>query len=59
MNEEEKKIKARYLTSLAMALPVDGEVKHVQITIAQEEETKAMRCFFDVVDPTKVKLAEE
>lgn len=58
MESEEKKVEVKYLTSLAMALVVGDEVKHVQITIAQEVESKALRCFFDVVDPKQIKLAE-
>jgi len=49
----------KFITSLALAVNVDGEVKHVQITLAQEEESKQLRCFFDVIDPSKIKLADE
>lgn len=56
---EEKKKDVRYLTSLAMAVAdPDGEVHNLQFTVIQEVETKKLRCFFDVVDPSKIKLAE-
>lgn len=55
---EQEKIEVKYVTSLAFAFPVDDLVKHFQITIVQEIVTGNFRCYFDVVDPTKVKLAE-
>lgn len=56
---DEKKIEVKYLTSLAIAIPdMDSEVKHIQLTIVQEVESKQIRCYMDVVDPSKVKLAE-
>lgn len=57
--KEEEKIDVEYLTSLALAFPVDGEVKHFQITIVRETASKKFRMYFDVVDPSKIKLAEE
>lgn len=59
MAEQEKKIEVKYITSLAFAFPVDEQVKHFQISIVQEIESGLFRCYFDVVDPSKVKLAEE
>lgn len=56
--DEQKKIDVKYLTSLAFAFPVDDEVRHFQITIVQETESKNFRCYFDAVDPSKIKLAE-
>lgn len=56
---EKEKIEVKYLTSLAIALrDVDDVVKHVQLTIVQELESKEIRCYMDVVDPSKIKLAE-
>lgn len=59
-NMEEKKEKdVKYLTSFAMAInDMDQNVRHIQLTIVQEVDTKEIRCFFDVVDPSKVKLQE-
>lgn len=54
---EEKNVK--YLTSLALAVnDLDDQVRHIQFTVVQEVESKELRCFFDVVDPTKIKLAD-
>ena len=56
---QEKKSDVKFLTSLALAVvDVDEEVKHVQFSIVQDIETKEIRAFFDVVDPSKVKLQE-
>lgn len=55
-----KKIEVKYLTSLALALrDMDDEIKHVQLTLVQETESKQIRCYMDVVDPSKVKLQED
>lgn len=55
-----EKIEVKYLTSLALALrDVDDEIKHVQLTLVQETESKQIRCYMDVVDPSKVKLQED
>lgn len=55
----EEKINVRYLTSLALAIrDMDDVVRHIQISIVQEEESKIFRCYFDVVDPSKIKLSE-
>lgn len=55
-----KKIEVKYLTSLALALrDMDDEIKHVQLTLVQEIESKQIRCYMDVVDPSKVKLQED
>lgn len=56
---EEKKIEVKFITSLAMAVDALDGVKHVQLTIVQEVESKEIRCYMDVVDPSKVKLAEQ
>lgn len=55
-----EKIEVKYLTSLALALrDVDDEIKHVQLTLVQETDSKLIRCYMDVVDPSKVKLQED
>lgn len=59
MDSEKKEVDVKFLNSVAIALnDVDGNVRHVQITIVQETESKQFRAYFDVVDPTKVKLAD-
>lgn len=58
MEKEQKKVDVKYITSVAMAVVVDDEVKHLQFTVAQEIESKQLRCFFDVVDPSQVKLKD-
>jgi hypothetical protein len=60
MMAEEKKIEVRYLTSMITAVPdKDGLVKHLQFTVVQEVESGKIRCYFDVVDPSKIKLKED
>lgn len=57
---DNEKIEVKYLTSLAIAVrDLDDVVKHVQLTIVQEVESKQIRCYMDVVDPSKIKLQEE
>ena len=57
---EEKKIEVKYITSMITAVPdKDGVVKHLQFTVVQEVESGKMRCYFDVVDPSRVKLADD
>lgn len=54
------KEKVKLIQSLSLAINcLDGEIKHVQIVIVQNIEDKQLKCFFDVVDPSKIKLAEE
>lgn len=56
--DEKKNVK--FLTSLTISVnDMDDEMKHLQFVIAQEIDTKQIRCFFDVVDPSKIKLAEQ
>lgn len=53
MEEEKKEVK--FITSLAIAVnDVDDSVRHIQITVVQETESKLFHCYFDVVDPSKV-----
>jgi len=54
MSEKEKP-SAKFINSIALASEdIDGTLKHFQITIVQEEESKKFRCFFDVVDPSTI-----
>lgn len=49
----------KYLTSIAIAVnAIDDEVKHIQLTIVQDVESREISCYMDVVDPSKIKLAE-
>lgn len=60
MAEEKKSIDVKFITSLALAVnDVEDNVQHVQVTIVQEIESRKFRCYFDVVDPSKVKLSQE
>lgn len=62
MSETKKEnpvVEVEYLTSLAMAVPVHGMVKHVQITLVLEKDSGEIKCYFDVVDPSKIKLADK
>lgn len=51
-------VEVEFLTSLAMAVPIKGTVKHVQITLVLEKDSGEIKCYFDVVDPSKIKLEE-
>lgn len=63
MAEKEKssvKPEVKMLNSIATALlDKDGKVTHVQIVIGQYVESGQFVCYFDVVDPSKVKLADD
>lgn len=49
----------KYLTSVAIAVnDVDDNVKHCQFVVVQDLETKELKCFFDIVDASKIKLAD-
>ena len=55
--DEKKKTDVKYLTSLVLAVAdKDDDVKHLQFTVVQERESGKIRCFFDVIDPSKIKL---
>jgi len=50
----------KMLNSIATALlDKDGKVTHIQIVIGQYVESGQFVCYFDVVDPSKVKLADD
>lgn len=51
---EEKKIDVKFLTSLALAVPTEDEVKHIQLTLVQVVDTKEIRCYMDVIDAKKL-----
>lgn len=60
MSDEKKTIDVKMIQSIALAVnDIDNHVQHIQITVVQETESKSFRCYFDVVDPTKVKLQEQ
>lgn len=59
MSEEKKTIDVKLIQSIALAVnDVDDNVQHIQITVVQELESKKFRCYFDVVDPSKVHIQE-
>lgn len=50
----------KFIQSVSFAVrDIDEEIRHLQISIVQETETKLFRAYFDVVDPSKVKLATD
>lgn len=58
-DQEKKNVDVKFITSLALAVnDKDDSVRHIQLTIVQENESGIFRAFMDVVDPTKIKLAE-
>ena len=60
MEEEAKKLDVHFIQSLALAVnDKDGVIRHIQLTIVQETESGNFHCYFDVVDPSKVKIAVE
>lgn len=61
MDNQEKNVpEVKFLTSLAMAVSdLNDEVKHVQIVVAQSLEDGKLVCYFDVVDPSKIKLQDD
>lgn len=59
MAKQKKQVDVTFVTSVALAAnDIDGLLQHFQISICQETESKKFRAYFDVVDPSKVKLAE-
>ena len=59
MADNEKKIDVTFITSVALANnDIDGNVRHFQIVVVQEVESKEFRFYCDVVDPSKIKLQE-
>lgn len=56
---EDSKINVSFIQSVALACPdIDGKVRHFQVVIVQETESKEFRFYCDVVDPSKVKLKD-
>ena len=60
MAKKEKNVPdVKFINAVSFAVnDIDGEVRHIQISIVQETESKLFRAYFDVVDPSKVKLAD-
>lgn len=49
----------KMLQSIALALlDKDGQTRHVQIVIGQYEDDGKFVCYFDVVDPSKIRLQD-
>lgn len=44
-----------FLQSLVMAIPVCGQMKHVQISLFHDDEAN-IRMFYDVVDVSKIRV---
>lgn len=57
---EEKKVDVEFVTSLALVVENQAKdgVDHLQFVVSREKDSGKYRCFFDVVDPSKVKLKE-
>lgn len=56
---DESRVNVKFLTSLALVVnDCDDVVRHVQLTLVQETVSKQIRAFMDVVDPSKIKLAD-
>lgn len=60
MKDKEKKVESvSYLTSLALAVPFDDGFRHVQLTLVRVDGTEEIRCYMDVLDPTKLPKFQE
>lgn len=64
MSKEQKKESPKdlkFVTSLALAVANEESksVDHLQFSIFKESDTGEYRCYFDVVDPSKIKLAQD
>lgn len=58
-NKKNENFDVHFITSLAIAVnDVDEKVQHIQLTLVQETESKLFRCYMDVIDPSKIKLAD-
>lgn len=57
---DESKIEVEFVTSLALAVENKDKtgVDHLQFVVSREVKSGLYRCFFDVVDASKVKLQE-
>lgn len=58
MAEQKEFTEVEFVTSLALSVPNGESVDHLQITFVRGKEDGHYRCYFDVVDPSKIKLAE-
>lgn len=56
---QKKQPNVQFINSVALACnDMDGNLRHFQVSIVQDVDTKEFRAFFDVVDPSKIKLQE-
>lgn len=57
MEEDVKKPSATFLNSIALTVNTSQGLRHVQISLFENDETKAVQAFFDVIDPSTVKVS--
>lgn len=55
--EEQKEVKFIQAMTLSV-VDKDNEVRHIQLSIVQNIDDGLFQVFFDVVDPSKVKVVE-
>lgn len=55
---EKGPIEVEYVTSMVVAVKNDDGFDHLQFVVNREKESGKYRCFFDVVDVSKVKIQE-
>lgn len=49
----------KFINSLSFScVDKDENIRHIQITVVQEIESGDFKLYFDVVDPSKIKLQE-
>lgn len=59
MEKEEKKEALTFVTSFVTAFPFNGVIRHFQFSVFSEDsDPEKFRCYFDVVDPSQVKLQD-
>lgn len=57
---QKKQPNVQFINSVALACnDMDGILRHFQLSIVQDVDNKEFRAFFDVVDPSKIKLLEQ
>lgn len=59
MTKKKEVTNVTYLTSLALAVPFDDGFRHVQLTLVRVDGTEEIRCYMDVLDPTKLPKFQE
>ena len=57
--QKKDEVKVTYLTSLALAVPFDDGFRQVQLTLVRVDGTEEIRCYMDVLDPTKLPKFQE